>query len=221
MAITLDRKSPGIIGILFGAALSIALGGIVALVHLAAQPVEVVTSAPKEPVEDVRYFIQGAPGGGAGKTWENKQDQILSGTGEVGFTEAEMNAWAGATFKPVEMKQEEKNGTFMIVAGVPNFRIVGKELQVGTVNTVNFFGSETPLVLQARGNFARAGGGWNFKPSEAFLGGLPLHRIPALLPVVAERLGGVGKKLPEGVEAMLKRATDISVHDDELVVRMP
>jgi hypothetical protein len=220
MAITLDRKSPGIVGILFGAALSIAFGGLLAIVHLAAQPVEVATSVPKEPAEDVRYFIQGAPGGGAGKSWESKQDQIQSGTGEVGLTEAELNAWAGATFKPVEVDKEEKAGSFMIIAGVPNFRVVGKELQVGTVNTVNFFGSEGPLVLQARGGFVRAGGGWTFKPSEAYLGGLPLHRIPALLPVVAERLG-VGKTPPAAVDTILKRATDISVQGDELVVRMP
>ena len=220
MAITLDRKSPGVFGVLFGAALSIALGALFAVLHLAAQPVEVATAAPKEPAEGVRYFIQGAPGGGAGKAWESKQDQIQSGSGEVGFTEAEMNAWSGATFKPVEVKKEEKGSSFMIIAGVPNFRIVAKELQVGTVNTVNFFGSEAPLVLQARGSFVRAGAGWGFKPSEAWLGGLPLHRIPVLLPVVAERLG-VGKNPPAVVETVMKRATDISVHDDELVVRMP
>ena len=219
MAITLDRKSPGIFGIIFGAVLGIAFGALLGMFHLVAQPVEVQATAPKEPVEGVRYFIQGAPGGGAGKAWERKLDTLEQGTGEVGITEGDMNAWAGATLEPKKIEQSEKDGSVMIIAGSPNFRLVGKELQVGTVNTVVFFGSEAPLVLQARGEFVRAGGGWRFEPAESYLGGLPLHRIPALLPVVAKHFGV--DKVPAGVDAMLKRATDIAVRDSELVVRLP
>lgn len=221
MAITLDRKTPGVFGIFFGAVLSIALGALLAVAHLAAKPVEVVSTAPKEPVEGVRYFIQGAPAGGAGKTWERKKDQLESGAGEVVITEAEMNAWAAETFKPVEVEEKDKQGTVMIIVGTPNFRVAGAELQAGVVNTVNFFGTEAPLVLQARGGFVRAGEKWRFKPSEAYLGGLPLHRVPALMSAVADRFGMGGNKVPADLEKVLARASAITTRDGELVVRMP
>lgn len=218
MALTLDRKTPGIFGIFFGATLSIALGATLAVVNLAAQAVEVLSSPPKEPVPGTTYYIQGA--GGSVSGLDRKEDQLKKGTGEVGITEAELNAWSSATFKPVEVKKEDKADTVMIIAGKPNFRLVGKELQVGSVNTVNFFGSEAPLVLQARGVFVRANSGVRFQPNTAYLGALPLHRLPALIPLVAERFGA-GSTLPPAVDKVLKGASEMSVRDGELVVRMP
>lgn len=220
MASPADRKAPGVIGVFFGALLSIVLGALLAAVHLASQPVEVVKTMPKEPKEDVLYFVQGTPGSGAGKSWQFKRESLASGAaGEVTFTEAELNAWSEATFEPVKMEEAEKSSTVMIIAGTPNFRIDGPMLHLGLVNTVNVFGAESPLVLQAKGGFEKTGSGWRFEPAEALLGALPLHRVPALLPLVAARFGGGNP--PAEVEKVLTSASELAVRDGALVVGMP
>lgn len=220
MAINLDRKSPGVVGIAFGATLSVALGVLLGLLNLVAQPVEIVTALPKEPVEGATYFVKGGSTG-AGRGWETKAEQLAAGQGgEVAFSEAELNAWAGATFEEVKVEQTEKDNSAMMIAGTPNFRLVDNSLQVGTVNQLVFFGYEAPLVLQATGKFARAGDRWAFEPSEAYLGGLPLHRAPALAELVRQRFGPTGS-VPQAVEKVLTSAERIEVAEGELVVRLP
>ncbi|MCU0793509.1 MAG: hypothetical protein MUE42_11830 [Opitutaceae bacterium] len=220
MAINLDRKSPGIVGILFGASLSVALGVLLGLINLVAQPVEVVNALPKEPVEGRIYFVKGGSSG-AGRAWELKAEGLAEGRGaEVGFSEAELNAWSGATFEEVKVEPAEKQNTVMVIAGTPNFRIVDRELQVGTINQLVFFGFEAPLVLQARGAFVRGGAGWDFKPSEAYLGGLPLHLAPALADLVRERLTPAASA-PTAVAKVLASADKLEIAEGELVVRLP
>jgi hypothetical protein len=189
-------------------------------VHLASQPVEVVKAMPKEPKPDARYYVQGTSSKTAGKSWQIKRDSLAGGAGgPVMFTEAELNAWAESTFEPVKVDDAKKSTTVMILAGVPNFRIEDSTLNVGLVNTVYFFGSEAPLVLQARGGFERAGSGWRFVASEASLGALPLHRIPVLLPLLAARFGA--SALPPEVDKVLGGATELAVRDGALIVALP
>ena len=221
MAINLDRKSPGVIGVFFGATLSIALGALLAVVHLASQPVEVVKARPKEPAAGARYYVLGAAGGTAGKSWEVKRETLAAGVaGAVTFTEAELNAWSEASFEPAKVDDAKKNESVMIIAGTPNFRVDGSDLRVGQVNTMNFFGSEAPLVLQARGTFAKDGSSWRYVPSEVLLGAFPLHKIPALVPAVAARFG-MPATTPVEVEKVLKGANEIAVRDGALVIAMP
>ena len=220
MAINLDRKSPGVVGIAFGATLSVALGALLALLNLVAQPVEIVNALPKEPVEGAMYFVKGGSAG-AGRGWEIKAEQLAAGQGgQVAFSEAELNAWAGATFEEVKVEQTEKDNSAMMIAGTPNFRLVDSSLQVGTVNQLVFFGYEAPLVLQATGKFARAGDRWAFEAGEAYLGGLPLHRAPALAELVSQRFGPTGS-VPAAVEKVLASAERIEVSEGELIVRLP
>ena len=220
MAINLDRKSPGIIGILFGAFFSVVLGALLAVLHLMAQPVEVLTAEPNERAEGVKYFIKGAPGGEKGRVWQAKFSRITDGSGEVKLSENELNTWAGDSFEEVKLSEEEKASSLLIIAGTPNFRLIGSALQIGTENQLVFFGSEAPLILQATGAFAREGQRWKFVPTEAYLGGLPLHRAPLLMALAAKRFGPTAA-LPEEVEKLLTQATQIAIADDELVVRMP
>lgn len=220
MASPADRKEPGVVGVFIGALLSVTLGALLAGVHLASQPVEVVKEMPKEPNPDARYFVPGASGKTAGKSWQIKRDSLASGgAGAVTFTEAELNAWAEGTFEPVKVDDAKKNTTVMILAGAPNFRIAGTTLHVGLVNTVNFFGTEAPLILQAQGGFEKAGSGWRFAASEATLGALPLHKVPALLPLLAARFGG--SSLPAEVDKVMSTATELAVKDGSLVVTLP
>jgi hypothetical protein len=76
------------------------------------------------------------------------------------------------------------------------------------------------LVVQARGGFESTGEGWRYAPKEVYLGCLPVHRIPALLELVAARFGAPGG-LPPEVVTVLARATAITVTPEELVVRVP
>lgn len=217
MAINLDRKSPGIVGIVFGAFSAIALGALLGCFHLASKPVQVVSTLPNEPVAGTRYFVQGAAG--SGSTWERKLERLKTASGEFGLTEADLNGWATAGFAEAKVEDAESIPV-MIVAGKPNFRIQGTELQVGAINRVLFFGSPSPLVLQAKGGFEREGSKWVFAPKESFLGGLALHRVPALQSLVAGRFGAKDA-LPEDVKNLLARATQISVVNGEVLLRMP
>lgn len=218
MAISLDRKTPGVFGIIFGAALSIALGALLAVFHLASQPVEIVTEAPKEPAEGVRYFIKGEAPKDSARTLERKRDSLLNDGAEVSFTEGELNAWSTETFKPTVVEESEKAGTVMIVAGRPNFRFVDKELQLGMDNELVFFGKTAPLVLQGRGGFERVGEKLSFKPTEAYFGGLPLHRLPpGVMEAVAKRFL---PSAPDELASVLTRASAIGVADGQLVVRL-
>jgi hypothetical protein len=219
MAIKLDNKTPGVVGIIFGAGLSLALGCLLGLVHLAAKPVEVVSSLPKEPVEGAVYFVQGAPGSSS-VTWERKFTQVETGSGEVGFGESDLNAWSTVTFVEPKTEAGKEPPSFSIVAGRPNFRLVGTELQIGAINKFNLFGTEVPLVTQVRGAWVKSRDAWTLRPSESMLGGLPLHRVPALEALVAKHFG-VKEAIPEKAKSILSRASQISVAGGELVVRMP
>lgn len=220
MASFSDRKAPGVISVFIGAVLSVTLGAILAGLHLASQPVEVMKTVPKEaPPADKLYYVLGAPGSAAGQSWEIKRDRLLSGgSGGVMLNESELNAWSEATFEQVKLTDEEKKATVAILAGAPNFRIEGSSLHVGLVNTVHFFGSEAPLVLHARGGFERAGRGWRFHASEARIGALPLHKIPALLSVLADRFGAA--QPPQVVEKVMRDSTDLSLRDGALVISL-
>lgn len=220
MAYSSDHRPPGVIGVFIGAVLGVTLGGLLAGIHLASQPVEVMKTAPKEtPPAEKLYYVLGAPGSTAGKTWESKQDALNAGApGGVSFTEAELNAWSEETFEPVKLEDDEKNSTFMILVGAPNFRIEGSTLHLGLVNTVNFFGAETPLVLQARGGFEKGGSGWRYAAKEVRLGALPLHKIPVLLSVLSDRFGAA--RPPAVVEKVLRDAREVAVRDGTLVIAL-
>lgn len=210
----LDRKSPGVVVSLIGAVAGVTLGALLALIHLAAAPVLAVAAPPKEPKDGVLYFVRGGGASGGGG-WESKVDSFNTGAAEATFTEGELNAWSQGRFE--QKKREEKTAPAVeLIAGVPNFRIADRELQIGLENDLHFFGSETSLVLQAKGQVVRAGSGWRFEPREAYLGGLPLHRMPALYEMVTERFA---QPPPEELAKLLERAESITVVDDSLVVR--
>lgn len=218
MAPSLDRKKPGVFGIISGAILSTVLGALLGVLHLASQRVEVVAEAPKEPAPGVRYFITGEAPKDSGRSLDRKLDLLENPGAEVSFSEGELNAWSNQTFKPTKIDEKEKAGTVMIVAGRPNFRFVGTELQLGMENELVVFGSSAPLVLQARGGFERTGDKMHFKANEAYLGALPLHRLPGgVLEAVAGRFTPAA---PKEVAAVIDQASAINVADGQLIVRL-
>lgn len=218
MALSIDRKTPGIFEIFFGVVLSVVLGGLLAAVFFICKPVEVVRTLPKEPAAGVRYFVEGAPGGGA--TWERKAAMVEAGGGEVSFTESELNAWSDKSFETAKVDAAAKAESAMILMGKPNFRIAGASLQVGQVNEVVFFGMERKLVLQSKGAFTRKANGWAYVPQEIYLGGLPLHKVPAVADILINRLTPAAQ-MPASVKKVLSEATAIVVTKDTVAVAMP
>lgn len=222
MASYADRKSPGLTAVFIGAVLSIVVGGLLAAVYLISLPVEVLKTAPKEaPGKDARIFIAGQSGASAGRAWQAKRDALAAGTtGRQAFSEAELNAWSVATFEAAKLQKDVAADKMVLVTGgIPDFRIDGNALQLGMVNTVHLPGSEVPLVLQARGGFVRTNAGWTFAPTEARLGALPIHKIPGLLSLVAERF--VMKPFPAEVEKALQSAHEFAVREGSLVIGLP
>jgi len=220
MAKSHEQKASGLVRAFSGALCSLLLGVLLAGVYLILKPVEIVRSAPRDPVRGVRYFV---PGGGvtsAGMGWERKQEALASGMSEVGLVEGDLNAWAQASY-PVdsEVQAAKKEARFLFVPGTPNFRLAGGELQVGVVGEFVCFGSVRELILQARGGFERDGAGWRYAPQEVYFGCFPVHRFPVLMASVARRLKTEGV-LPSEVGLVLRRAAGLTITADELVVRM-
>lgn len=218
MSAAKKKSAPGLVSMLFAAALSVVLGGLIAAISLVARPVEVVRSAPKEPVEGKVYFIQGESARSASSSWEAKGRAIIAGeSGEYVFNESELNAWASARF---EHGQAPDGTPLAVVAGVPNFRVDGQSLQIGMVNRLTTLAGEAPLVAQVRGRFERGAAGWTYVPDEAWLGGLALHKIPGLLPAVMARFVGSGEAADE-VRGVLGKALAVALVEGGLVVAMP
>lgn len=222
MASRADRKSPGVTSVFIGAVLSVIVGGLLAAVHLVSLPVEMLKTAPKEaPAKGARIFIAGESGASAGRAWQPKRDGLAAGTsGRQTWSEAELNAWSAATFEPAKLNKDDAADKMVLVTGgIPDFRFDGAALQLGMVNKVHLLGSETPLVLQARGGFVRTNAGWIYAPTEARLGALPLHKIPTLMSLVAGRF--VARPFPAEVEKALQNAHEIAVREGALVIALP
>ena len=217
MSYQAGRNGPGFFGIVFGVATSISLGVALAAAHLVAKPVEVVPALPKEPAPGAVYFIQGNVGAGP---WQKKSAKLQTPGAEISFTEGEINAWSVSAFAKVDEKPKEPPFPVFVVPGKPNFRLIKDQLQLGSVSHLHVSDTAYPLVFQARGTFIRSEGGWQYTPSECYLGSLPLHKIPSVVPALFARLKSIGDA-PTELSAVLQRAKELSVADGMLVVRMP
>ncbi|MEY4489295.1 MAG: hypothetical protein RIQ79_1803 [Verrucomicrobiota bacterium] len=220
MATKAERKSPGIFEILLGISLSISLGVLLALVHMIMRPVEVVRTLPKEIVKGTRYYVEGPDASVSGTRWKTKLKRIgEKNPGEIAFSDSDLNAWAANTFKKVEPEKGEAH-SFAILAGVPNFRVEGDQLQVGTVNDLIFLGGTSKLVIEAKGAFTKSANGWDFSPTEVYFGGLPTHKFPLLTSMLMAKFGAVGMNTPEATK-VLTSATSINVSGGSVVVKLP
>jgi len=220
MAKNKEIKSPGVIEVLIGMGLSMMLGALLAVAHLVFRPVEVVRGLPKEPADGVRYQIEGASSSSAKGRWVGKVKSIRDKvSGEVLLNESDMNAWSGATFQQAEVPVD-KPPSFALVSGVPNFRVDGDKLQVGSVNDLYIYGGIAKLVVGVKGGFVKSAGGWEYKVSEFYVGGFPVHKVPMIsAPVLARLMVAAGEQ--QEISAVLDQASVLKVSNGSLVVRMP
>lgn len=212
-------KPPGLVTILISAFFSLFLGVLLAVVALVFKPVEVVKSQPKEPIQGTIYYVPGETGRAGAKTWATKGAAMVAGeAGTYLLSEADLNGWASARF---EQAAAPEGTPLALVAGVPNFRLNGDELQAGAQNKLVWMGGELPLVLQVAGGFEQSGtGGWAFVPKSGYLGSFPLHKAPGAMAAVLRALSGAGEGAEEAVK-VLSNAKTVAIVANNLVVAMP
>ncbi|AKC82152.1 hypothetical protein IMCC26134_04000 [Verrucomicrobia bacterium IMCC26134] len=184
------------------------------------RPVEVVRALPKEAVKGTRYYVEGPDASASGTKWKTKLKRIGDQkSGEIAFSDADLNAWAANTFKKVELEKGAAP-SFALLAGIPNFRVEGDQLQVGTVNDLIVLGGVCKLVIEAKGSFTKGANGWSFIPTEVYFGGLPTHKFPLLNSMLMGKFGAVGMNTPEATK-VLADATSINMSEGSVVVKLP
>src|ERR1035441_2232999 len=128
---------PGIVEVLLGAVLSVALGVVLAGLYLAFKPVSVVDKLPAadKREEGMVYYVQGAKGEGQSALLLRKQQLFLEGSSIV-LTENELNTWMAssnsAPKKPADPQAPAANQL--------NFHISKGLLQIGMPYTVDLLG---------------------------------------------------------------------------------
>ncbi len=237
----IDRAlyGPGVIEVAFGAVLALILGVVVACVALAARPVTQVKEAPKETTAGVVYYLPGSDNLVKGRSWQDKQKQLLAGTG-VSLGEEELNAWAlalnpakagatpakpGATpakpgaapakpaaapaAAPVAATPVAAPAQFLTTAA-PNFRIKDGKMQIAVKATLSAFGLAQDVTLIATGGFRKEGAEFVFAPDTIYLGSCPLHKVPFAAAPLLKKLAAVHPPSEE-MRAAWSRLTDVSL----------
>jgi len=204
-----------ILGVLV-AAIGVALG----MFSLAVEKVDEVRQMPKE--EEIKkrtvYFVSGKDRGGS---YRVKEEAFLSGKpGMLKLTEADLNAWAGNTFKFVRPANEEDTGGGFasLKPSAPNFRIQDGVFQIGIAVNVDSMFLNDKMRYFAKGGFDRQGDAFVFVPAVSYLGS-------AKLPMGVESVFGASLlAVFEQNEAFARYAeawkglSEVRVEGDELIL---
>lgn len=214
------RNGPGLFEITLGVVLSITLGVLLAVVHLIFKPVEVVAKPPESVESGKVYFIEGASNSNKARQWQRKRQMLADGAAaDVVFSEEELNAWmASATPKPPQGAAAAQ--TVMVAPEKINFRIQGGVLQVGVLSKVAVLGLTQDLVVQTRGKFVPGNGGYRFTADEFYIGSLPAHIVPGLVPLIMERLLS-SQELPDDLKTTWSKLKLVAVEDNSLHLALP
>jgi hypothetical protein len=231
---------PSTFEVALGALLGLLVGVIAACVFLAFKPIKTVKEMPKEPALGAVYYLPGRVDGSKGRTWSDKQKQLLAGS-PIYLTEEELNAWAAAISstppppaakpaagkpapgKPAPAKPDEKSGeptpppAGFFTAGTLVFRLTGNQLQVGTKCTLNYFGLATEFQVVATGGFTKKDNHVVFSPEKFYFGSCPLHKLPMLAGVVLPRIYA-SQKISDELSSAWEKVTEVAVEKDLLKV---
>jgi hypothetical protein len=208
---------PGIVEVVLGAALSLALGMVLAGLYLVFKPVSVVDKLPTEDKreEGMVYYVQGAKGEGQSGQLLRKQQLFLEGRSVV-LNEYELNTWMAssntAPKKPADPKAPAANEL--------NFHISKGVLQIGLPYTVDLLGLSGAVIIQTQGAFAKEGDEFVYEPSTIYIGSLPAQRIPILLTLLKKKIYSA-QELPDDLAAAWKKLANVSLDGDVLRLTMP
>ncbi len=207
----LDRaaRGPSLFEIIFGIALSILLGGLLALVWLVFKPVSVVKVIPKDASSTTVYYIEGSKGS-SNRGWLNKRSAFIEGQ-TVTLTEDDMlSAVATQVEKP---KAPAPAADGILVPGQPNFRIAGGQLQMAL--PIKSPVLELQVIVQVRGVFEKRGEVFKFVPQQFYVGSCPLHRLPLVESFLLNRLYAT-QNFPEDMQKAWARLSAVTLEPKAL-----
>jgi hypothetical protein len=208
---------PGIVEVVFGAVLSLALGMVLAGLYLVFKPVSVVNQLPPADKREVGmvYYVQGVKGSGTGGQLLRKQQLFLEGSSIV-LTETELNAWmASSNAAPKKPAADPKAPA----ANELNFHLSKGVLQIGLPYTVDLLGLSGSVIIQTQGAFAKEGDEFVYEPSTVYIGSLPAQRIPILLSLLKKKIYSA-QELPDDLAAAWKKLANVTIEDNRLRLTM-
>jgi hypothetical protein len=216
------KDGPGWIEVLCGAALSLLVGVVLAVVFLVFKPVTTVKDLPKEPVPQMVYYLEGTHDSTKTRELATKRKLLLPGNTVV-FNEDELNLMVTPPPPPSAPKKMELPQpvaeTDTVSAGAPNFRVRKDVMQVALPIELNAFEMSCKVVLQARGGFVKEGDTVAFQPNEFYIGSCPLDRLPAVRDYVIKYV--VEKsKVPDEVATLWKNIADAKVEGSNIRLTM-
>ena len=214
-----ERYGPGLFEVLIGSLMGIALGAVIAALHLTFKPVAMV-SKPVEPatVGEV-YFLQGTRITAKSLQWRRKTQFLTEGgSADLSLSEDELNAWAASA----TAKVTNKLGVIpaIVTPQLVDFHIRDGVLQVGVVSKFEALEYSQPLVMQARGKFTRGPNGFEFIADELFIGSLPLHMVTGLPQIIIQR-AVAAQAIPAELLEAWKKLTLVAVEGDSLHIVVP
>lgn len=214
-------SGPGIFEITFGVILSLALGVLIAAIHLVFKPVEVVAKQP-DPVEAGKvYVLEGSVNSSKSRQWTRKKQMLVDGTtADISFSEEELNAWAATAAPQVQKGAATASPDALFTPERVNFRISSGVMQVALLGKFSVIGLNLNMVFHTRGKFVQGAKGFEFKADELFLGSLPTHFVPSLMPMLIGR-AMAAQELPEDLKTSWTNLTLVAVEDNTLRFVLP
>jgi hypothetical protein len=230
MSKKIDRAThgPSWTEVILGAALSLILGVVLSAVLLISRPVEQVQELPKpeDRVRGVVYYIEGVQGNARAAI--AKRAEFVRGQ-SVTATESEINALI-ATGAPAPAPATKGGAApaapapatsdASLAPGTPNVRIREGIMQVGVPVNVNVLGITRKVVAQARGQFVKEGDMYVFRPDEAYLGSLPVQRLPFLSGLVQGKAFSQ-YSIPDDIMAAWRKLANVTIEGNALKLTAP
>lgn len=215
------RHGPGWFEVIFGAALSIFLGAVLAASYLMFKPVTRVKELPKDPVPGTVYYIEGSRDYSNARRLSAKMKFFLKG-GSVVFNEDELNSAfnpVAATPVPGTEPPPPPNG---FSPGAPNFRIHNGLLQIAVPfrYKLDAFGVDQTLLVQMEGTFAHKGESIVYVPKTMYIGSCPVQESPRTVERFTKEFFAKQTIPPEMAEAWSKLA-DVTIEGSTLRLTMP
>jgi hypothetical protein len=102
----------------------------------------------------------------------------------------------------------------------PNFRIHEGEFQIGLPLSVEAFGLEVKVIMQARGQFVKRGERFVFEPTTLLLGSCPLDPLPVARSLVVRKFINA-LPVPEDILKVWDNLSDVAVVGSALKLTMP
>lgn len=213
------KNGPGPVEIVLSILLSLALGVLLAAVHLVFKPVEIVKKADDAKDVGAVYFVEGEVNSNKSRQWQRKRQMLADGgPAEVAFSEEELNAWvSGAT------PAAPAPGAAAVSVLTPeriNFRIRDGVFQAGVVGKLSLFGLEHQLVVQTRGDFEPGDAGFAYVAKELYVGSLPVHAVPGLPEFLIQR-ALASQELPEDLKTLWKKLKLVAVEANTVKLALP